>query len=425
MQRPANCSPPRERSGFTIVELLVTIAIIAVLIALLFPAINVIRENSRKVQCQNNLRQIGVALHAFSDIDSQQHFATGAADFLRDGCPGKIGWLSDLNRVGTLTPEGMLCPSNPARGSAFLNQMLTSNTNDAAVTADAKDVSAGFCRSFDPSKGDYLAPGSARVNLINEQMREGFNTNYTPSWFLVRGQIQLSKAGKQLSGSSKQGLAAGPFFDRQLTQGGLRQGNLSILSENDPASNHIPLLGDGQSGNVTLSISLTGELVAGSPLVELFTRGPSVYDPTGPSIQPLQGSNTNPIDLFAIQPARYPQPDDVVGHGNVGNSEASYQTTSGDWTATLGTGPAQKLCLQDTRGWAPVHRGSCNLLMADGSVKSIQDVNGDGYLNPGFPVEPGDASYDVLNSTVGYTNGKVEMPSSQVFGGTFLHFKRD
>jgi prepilin-type processing-associated H-X9-DG protein len=111
-----------------------------------------------------------------------------------------------------------------------------------------------------------------------------------------------------------------------------------------------------------------------------------------------------------------------VGHGGIGNHEATYQSNAGDWTAAIGSAGVQKLCLQDTRGWAPVHRNSCNLLMADGSVKSIHDLNGDGFLNPGFPVEPADAK---LKPALGYTDGKVEMSSAEVFSGTFLHFKRD
>jgi prepilin-type N-terminal cleavage/methylation domain-containing protein len=83
--------PAGRRAAFTLVEILVVIAIIGVLVALMIPAVQQARESARKTQCANNLKQIGLAMHGY--LNNHKAFPAGYTSIvLPDHDDGGPGW---------------------------------------------------------------------------------------------------------------------------------------------------------------------------------------------------------------------------------------------------------------------------------------------------------------------------------------------
>ena len=147
----------RERPrAFTVVELLVVVAIIAALLGLLLPAVQSAREASRRTQCAVNLKQIGLALHAFHG--ARQHFPPA---FATASTPGNVNWRMLPQTPGFFEPGWSLFAFIlPYTEQAALHDRLT-------LTLPIMHGTNAVARSEEALVPLYVCPSDTAPRLVD------------------------------------------------------------------------------------------------------------------------------------------------------------------------------------------------------------------------------------------------------------------
>lgn len=213
-----------RRRGFTLIELLVVIAIIAVLIALLLPAVQAAREAARRVQCINNLKQIGLGVHNYENAVGALPLAC-AVRFTSANTPIFGGWgitarllpyleggsafnaanfsiPNETPQNATIMQLGVstyLCPSDGKNREIFINDGQPRNNTNYAFNRGDWYVWGGFASAAPP-----VAPFRTNASLSISAVTDGLTNTMFAAEVKTRTPYLLNCTGLSFAPLSSQ-----------------------------------------------------------------------------------------------------------------------------------------------------------------------------------------------------------------------------
>ncbi len=322
----------RRRPAFTLVELLVVIAIIGVLIGLLLPAVQKVRESAGRVSCQNNLKQLAVALLNYHDTDGcfppgMVSSGSNVSDAEATGFTFLLPFLEQDNTYRLYTfDQPWYAPANYEAVGVQVKVFYCPQNRDGGAI-DLAPIAAQWGFPLPPSAAgcDYVFSKGPNGSLVN-------NSNLTP--LPLRGVFGIHPSGNDVSGVRVSDISDGTSTTFALGDGAA--GNPSYPVR-DLASPSQPAIG------------LNGQPV----VLEQSWGAAGVGDPS----HPWYGSVFGVTAQYGLPPNPADEPM---------NRNPATPTVYGGDTSGVNAG-GQDL----VSGFRSMHAGGCNFAFCDGHVQFV------------------------------------------------------
>ena len=340
------------KRGFTLVELLVVIAIIGILIGLLLPAVQVAREAARRMQCTNNLKQLGLAVQNYHDTNNALPAARamiGQSGYIHNGSKpaggpfGTVCFLTPFMEQNQIWTELLSVTSNDKYGGNRLQHPWSGNFQDSNCLWKilATRVDAFLC----PSDGNGKSPStdghnSGRLSYVSCRGDSMWNNNRHPD-----------DEGDARAKTSNRGVFRIGEFP-----------NMSIVTD---GTSNTAIFSEGISPAISGGREIKGQLFQVSSMYNGNSR-------PGPCLAIKNGTQATQDALTASwRCQRWSDGQMLVsGFNTVLPPNSPSCSYGGD--SVWGVGSAQSN-----------HSGGVNVAMLDGSVRFVSDTinSGDAYAN--------------------------------------------